>query len=338
MNRRKFNTLGLAAAAAVTAIPLRPRAQTVLPEAAGYQIAAINDGLLTLQHGGMAQDGIAVTDDTLFQVASCSKTVTSLAVLTLVRDGHLTLDAPVNRYLGRWKLPGPRGQNTTIAELMSHTAGTSVHGFSGYGPHDALPDLFDILDGRAPANSGAVRARRRLFGQFRYSGGGTMVLQALIEQVSGAAFSAYVSKAVLRPVGASGATFAITPQRAFAHGSFENGQPVLGGFRRHPESAAAGLWATASDLANILQAVLDSLNRKRRALLPVELATRMITPMAQQSGLGVFIEPGRVIWHEGRNFGFDSIMAAELSTGRVRAAVANRNGAIARYAKDLVPH
>ncbi|APX10702.1 hypothetical protein BWR18_02590 [Tateyamaria omphalii] len=303
----------------------------------GYQIAAINDGLLTVQHGGMAQDGLAVDDDTLFQVASCSKTVTSLAVLTLVRDGHLALDAPVNQYLRRWQLPGLRGDTATVAELMSHTSGTSTHGFGGYGPSEDLPDLFEILDGRTPANSGAVRAGPRLFGQFRYSGGGTMVLQALIEEVTNEALSTYTSRAVLQPIGASSATFAITPQAAFAHGVLESGEPVEGGFRRHPESAAAGLWATASDLAKILQTILDSLHYKRRAILPFELVSRMITPVSQQSGLGLFVEPGRVIWHEGRNYGFDAIMAAELATGRVRAAVTNRNGAIERYAQGLRP-
>lgn len=335
MNRRTFSALGLVAA--ISALPRRPMAQQTKPNEAGYQIAAINDGLLTARHGGTAQAGISVTDDTLFQVASCSKTVTSLAVLTLVRDGHVALDAPVNQYLTRWQLAGLRGDTATVAELMSHTSGTSVPGFHGYGPSEDLPDLIEILSGQVPANSGAVRTNPRLFSRFRYSGGGTMVLQALIEDVTGEAFSSYTSREVLRPAGAPRATFAITPQAAFAHGSYESGLPVEGGYRRHPESAAAGLWATASDLANILQCVLDSLNSKRHALLPVELATRMITPVSQQSGLGVFVEPGRVIWHEGRNLGFDAIMAAELATGRVRAAVVNRNGAIERYMQDLLP-
>lgn len=335
MNRRTFGELSLAAAFA--AIPCQLLAQYTTPKAVGYQTAEIHDGRLTARHGGMARAGISVDVDTLFQVASCSKTVTCLAVLTLVRDGRLALDAPVNQYLSRWQLPGLRGDSATVAALMSHTAGTSVHGFGGYGPHEDLPDLFEILSGRAPAMSGAVRAGPRLFGGFRYSGGGTMVLQALIEDVTGAPFSDYTSKAVLRPVGAATATFAITPQTAFAHGSYQDGLPVEGGFRRHPESAAAGLWATASDLVNILRAVLESLRGTRSAILPFELATRMITPVHAQSGLGLFIEPDRVIWHEGRNHGFDAIMAADLMTARVRTAVANRNGAIERYAQELLP-
>ncbi|WP_415403326.1 serine hydrolase domain-containing protein [Tateyamaria sp. SN3-11] len=335
MNRRTFNAATLAAAFAP--LPRISSAQHIARTDTGYQIAAMNDGLLTVQHGGKARAGVAVDDDTLFQVASCSKTVTCLAVLTLVRDGHLAFDAPVNPYLRRWQLPGLRGDTATVAELMSHTAGTSIHGFDGYGPSEDLPELFEILDGRVPATSGAVITRPRLLGKFRYSGGGTMVLQALIEDVTGEAFSTYTSRAVLQPAGASAATFAITPHAAFAHGFYESGQRVEGGFRRHPESAAAGLWATASDLAKLYQGILDSLRRKRRAILPFELAARMVTPVHRQSGLGVFVEPGRVIWHEGRNHGFDAVVAAELTTGRVRAAVTNRNGAIESYAQELIP-
>ncbi|WP_299046582.1 serine hydrolase domain-containing protein [uncultured Tateyamaria sp.] len=335
MNRRTFNATAIAAA--VSPLPRQLSAAAVSKASTGYQFAAINDGLLTVKHSGMARAGTAVDDDTLFQVASCSKTVTALAVLALVRDGHVDLDEPVNRYLRRWHLTGARGAKASIAELMSHTAGTTVHGFEGYEPDEDLPDLTEILGGHGPANSGPIQARRRLFRQFRYSGGGTMVLQALIEDVTGMDFAAYTRDAVLKPVGASGATFAIIPDAPFAHGSFENGKALNGGFRRHPESAAAGLWATASDLARIFHAVLRALDGVRHALIPIALAERMVTPVSSGAGLGVFVSPGPMISHQGRNFGFDAIVVADLRTGRVRAAVTNQNGALDTYARQLLP-
>lgn len=335
MNRRRFNAVSLASLLAPSFE--RVSAQESGQKQVGVQFAAINKGLLTARHSGMARAGHAVDDDMLFQVASVSKTVTSLAVLTLVRDGRIGLDDPVNRHLTRWRLPGPRGAKATIAELMSHTAGTTVHGFAGYGPDETLPYLPEILAGRRPANSGEILARHRLFGRFKYSGGGTMVLQALIEDVSRRSFADYTMAEVLRPVGAPRASFAITPKSSFAHGFFEDGRPVPGGYRRHPESAAAGLWASASGLARIYQAILKSLSGARHAILPVALAERMVTPVAQGAGLGVFVSTGPVIYHQGRNFGFDAVVAAELNTGRVRAAVTNRNGANDQYARALVP-
>ncbi len=335
MNRRTFNATSLAAI--LTPLPGFSFGQQSTQNMTGYQIAEISNGRLTTQHGGMATEQVAVDDGTLFQVASCSKTVNALAILTLVRDGHVDLDQPANRYLKRWKLSGPRGTTATIADLLSHTAGTTVHGFSGYGPDENLPSVLDILAGRHPANSGAVQTHRRLFRKFRYSGGGTMVLQALIEDVTGTSFAGYTEAQVLNPIGAPHATFMIKPTAPFAHGSYEDGQPLLGGFRRHPESAAAGLWATAADLARVLQAVLYAVRGTPNAILPVELAQRMVTPVSLGSGLGIFVTPERTISHEGRNYGFDSVMAAELDTGRIRVAVTNRNGAIESYARKVVP-
>uniref|UniRef100_A0AAN0M9S2 Serine hydrolase domain-containing protein n=1 Tax=Yoonia rhodophyticola TaxID=3137370 RepID=A0AAN0M9S2_9RHOB len=140
------------------------QAQQTAPGLPGYQIAEIKDGRLTSGYGGAATPQTAVNEGTLFQVASCSKTVNALAVMTLVRDGRVALDRPANQYLRRWQLPGPRGADATVAELMSHTAGTTVDGFAGYGPSEKLPDLMDILAGRTPANSAAIRTRRRILG------------------------------------------------------------------------------------------------------------------------------------------------------------------------------
>jgi len=335
MNRRDFTATSLASLLAP--LPSISLAQSPKLDWSGFQAAEINDGRLTTRFGGMATERDPVQDDTLFQVASCSKTVTALAVLTLVRDGRIDLDQPANQYLSRWQLSGPRGTEATVAELMSHTAGTTVQGFGGYGPEDDIPTLTNILSGHYPANSGTVRTRRRIYRKFRYSGGGTMVLQALIEDVAGVKFERYTREEVLIPIGSPQATFQIKPKSTFAFGVHEDGTPLKGGFRRHPESAAAGLWATASDLVRILQAIILALKGNRSAVIPTPLALRMVTPVHSQSGLGIFITPQRVISHNGRNYGFDSVMAAKLDTGRIRAAVTNQNGAIDSYAQSLVP-
>jgi hypothetical protein len=106
----------------------------------------------------------------------------------------------------------------------------------------------------------------------------------------------------------------------------ENGQPIPGGFVRHPESAAAGLWASATDLVRIMRAILVSLNSDSAGLLPANLARQMITPVTPGVAHGVFVEPGETIGHDGRNEGFESAMAADLVSGRVRAGVTSQNG------------
>ncbi len=227
MQRRAFTAA--AVSSLIVALPSLAMAQRPTSVIPGYQIAEIKEGRLVTGYGGMATPQSAVTGDTLFHVASCSKTVACLAGLTLVRDGQVSLDQPANTYLKRWQLPGDTGATATVADLMSHTAGTTVHGFAGYGPDEPLPSLLEILDGSPPANSDPVRMRRWQLSRMSYSGGGTTVLQMLIEDVSGVGFASYAATKVLRPIGAPSATFAITPNVFFAHGEFEDGRPVPGG-------------------------------------------------------------------------------------------------------------
>ena len=103
----------------------------------GISIAVINDFEIEWARGfGVCEAGTTreVTADTLFQAASISKPVFALAVMHLVQEGRLNLDEDVNTYLTSWRVPAiedwqPR---ITLRQLLSHTAGLTVHGFPGY--------------------------------------------------------------------------------------------------------------------------------------------------------------------------------------------------------------
>lgn len=325
MTRRKLVALtGMAALFAVN-----PRTSDARPDKIGYQIA-VNDGATIEQsHGGLAAPARSVTDSTLFQAASCSKPVAALAAMTLVRDGLLDLDRPVNEYLTRWNLQGRCAPRATAAALMSHTAGTSVSGFPGYQAGAPVPTLTDILEGAAPANTDAVRADRLLCGRFRYSGGGTTLLQLLIEEVSGQSFAGYTRAAVLDPLDVSDATFDLEPAGEIALGHHADGTVVAGGYHRYPESAAAGLWCRAADLALVMRGLVAAVRGDAGAILPQELAQRMITPIRDRAALGVFSDRGAAIWHDGINYGFRALITADLQTGRVVGALANSEAGMA---------
>lgn len=312
-----------------------PRTSDAQPDDIGYQIAVSDGETIEQTYGGLAAPGRSVTDTTLFQAASCSKPVAALAAMTLVRDGLLDLDRPVNEYLTRWNLQGRCAPRATAAALMSHTAGTSVSGFPGYPAGTPIPTLMQILDGAAPANTDAVRADRLICGWHRYSGGGTTILQVLIEEVSGQSFADYTRTAVLESLGISGATFDLEPAEPIAFGHFEKGSVVAGGFHRHPESAAAGLWCRAVDLARVMRGLVASVRGDARAILPLDLAQRMITPVRGRAALGVFSDRGAAIWHDGTNHGFRALMTADLETGRVVGALANSNAGMSKITRRL---
>lgn len=331
MTRRRL----IATAAAAGIVAAGPRAAGAGPSEVGYQVTICDGDRSRSMHGGLAARGRPVTETTLFQAASCSKTVAALAVMSLVRDGRLDLDRPVNDYLTRWKLAGRCAPRATAAALMSHTAGTSVSGFPGYPAGTPVPTVTQILEGAAPANTDAVRADRLICGRFRYSGGGTTVLHLLIEEVSGHSFADYSRAAVLDPLGVSGATFDLDPAGEIALGHRADGSVVAGGYHRYPESAAAGLWCRAVDLARIMRGIVAAVRGEKDAMLPVDLAKRMINPFRRKAALGVFSDHARAIWHDGSNAGYRSLMTADVGTGRVIGAVSNSDAGMATITRRL---
>src|ERR1700761_6328452 len=88
-----------------------------------------------------------VTPETLFQAASISKPISTLAMLRLVQEGKLSLDEDVNLKLKAWKIPDnefTKKQSVTLREIVSHSAGLTVHGFGGYRPDEPLPTIVQI--------------------------------------------------------------------------------------------------------------------------------------------------------------------------------------------------
>lgn len=103
----------------------------------GVSIAVIHHGAIEWAQGfGVTKlDGPAVTAETLFQAGSISKPLAAMAALHQVQAGKLSLDADVNTVLMSWKLPDAPlagGKTVTLRELLTHTGGTTVHGFPGY--------------------------------------------------------------------------------------------------------------------------------------------------------------------------------------------------------------
>ncbi|WP_281388914.1 serine hydrolase domain-containing protein [Kribbella qitaiheensis] len=211
-----------------------------------------------------------VTDRTLFQACSISKPIAVFAMLRLVDQGVLDLDEDVNRRLKSWQVPqtGDWQPVVTLRHLVSHSAGLTVHGFPGYPYGEKLPTARQILDGVPPATNFGVRVDTVPGTQFRYSGGGTVVVQQLLEDVTGRPFRQLLQELVLAPLGMADSDYAQPlpedrhSQAAVAHNGV--GQPIEGRWHSYPELAAAGLWTTPSDLVTFAQARQELVRRDGR--------------------------------------------------------------------------
>ncbi|WP_329001277.1 beta-lactamase family protein [Kribbella sp. NBC_00709] len=309
----------------------------------GASWVVIEDGVVreTGTAGLVDADGSdAVAPGTLFQAASISKPIAVLAMLRLVDRGLLDLDEDVNRKLTSWQVP-PTGSwqpVVTLRQLASHSAGLTVHGFPGYAEGDPLPTVVQILDGVRPTNTFGVRVDLVPGTQFRYAGGGTIVMQQLLEDVTGTPFRELARELVLDPLGMSDSDYAqplppeLHARAAVAHD--ERGHPLGGRWHAYPELAAAGLWTTPTDLAKAAIHVQRMYAGADDALLSPELAREMLThqiPAGQRIGglghlgLGFFLDDvGQRFGHSGGNAGFSCHLLADRDTGQ--GAVVMTNG------------
>lgn len=257
----------------------------------------------------------------LFQAASISKPVAALVTLRLVAQDKLSLDVDVNKYLTSWQLPGKNGERpVTIRHLLTHTGALTVHGVPGYDRGQPLPSLVQILDGVPPANTPPVRRDGVPGLAHQYSGGGYLVLQQLLEDVTGRSFADLAGELVLGPAKMTAATYAQPDLSAVAPAHLE-GKAVA--WRVYPELATGGLWCTPADLVRFAQAIQAAVAGDAGALLPQKLALEMVTPQVEGWGLGLMLSGRgmhRRFGHGGDNYGYQCKLIGTV-TGRKAVAV-----------------
>ena len=177
-----------------------------------------NIAIMLLDRGQVAEifcasHGRPVDGNSLFQVASMSKWITAWGVMALVEQHRIDLDAPVSKYLTRWHLPPSEFDNdaVTVRRLLGHTAGlTDGLGFRGFAPGQALPSVEQELTRATdtlPGASGITRVGAPPGTSWRYSGGGYLLLQLLVEEVTHEPFNDAMRRLVFLPLGMTQSTF-----------------------------------------------------------------------------------------------------------------------------------
>ena len=238
------------------------------------------DQVVHVRGYGEARDGVPVTGQTQFRIASLSKSFTALAVLQLVDAGQIALDAPVARYLPDFALATPASStHITVRQLLNHTTGLADTGFvKGLGgQQQSLADrVASLRDAQAVAPPGAA---------FHYFDPNYQLLARLIEVVSGQVFATYLQQHVFAPLDMRGSVSALTSAlptpstqllaqgHIFAYGA-SVGLPELSGFL----AGSGGVVSTASDLAHFLIAQGNQGTYLGRSVLSANGVSLMQTP------------------------------------------------------------
>ncbi|MBI4265978.1 MAG: beta-lactamase family protein [Acidobacteria bacterium] len=246
---------------------------------AGGAVAIVKDGSVLLAKGyGYANVERQVPVDsqrTLFRIGSVTKLFTATAVMQLVENGQLALDADVNRYLD-FELPATYPEPITLTHLLTHTAGFEDDG----------RDLW-TSDPRHLAPLGRwlaahVPARVRPPGVFAaYSNFSSAFAGYVVERVSGLPWDDYLEQRILEPLGMTRTTGRQPLPARFADDMSQGYRRSRGTFEPRDwellmgASPAGAMSATAADMATFMLAHLGNGAVGDRRILRDETAARM---------------------------------------------------------------
>lgn len=307
---------------------------------AGLSVAVIDNYQIIWAKGyGYAdkKEGRKVTTNTLFEPGSISKSLNAVGILQLAQQGKLDLYQDINQYLVNWKFPYDtvsHGKKITTAQLLSHTAGLTVHGFPGYQRDSVIATVTNILDGRAPSNTGAVRSFTEPGKEARYSGGGILITQQMLIDITGQRYEQYMYEHVLWPLGMTNSSYnqppAVSQRKNLATGYKSNGNEVLGKYFIYPEKAAAGLWTTPTDICKYILEMQQAYQGKSSKVLNQEMVKLHVTPVKYDMAMGTYIQNRngeKYFDHTASNEGFSGLFIGGLTNGKGAAIFVNSDDA-----------
>lgn len=309
----------------------------------GVSIAVIKDYKIDWAKGyGLADTikNIPVTTKTMFSAGSISKLLLAVTALKMVEQGQIELEKPINNYLNSWKIAENDftvKKPITLRMLLSHSAGTSQNSYFGFTPNQPLPSVIEVLNGAPNSESRPVVVNSEPDKEFRYSGGGSMIAQLALMDISKKSFSQLTQEVLFDKLGMKNVTFEqplpsqFVQQAAWAYSSASwfKGMPYV-----YPQQAAAGLYASPTELAKFFIDIQKSYLGKG-TILSKTTVQKMLTPQQKVSdgsykeeiGIGPFImQRSHNEDPDGVYFEFTGVNAGFLAYGI--ASVTNGNGVI----------
>ena len=303
----------------------------------GLAVGVIREGRLEYFRGHGVADLAShtpITEDTIFRIASITKTFTAIAVMQLWERRLVDLDAPANDYLRAYGLvPAKAGHRpATLRHLLTHTAGIpEVVPRRGA----LMPDYGESvrvgrrLPSLAEYYRGALRLEAEPGTRFTYGNHGPATLGQIVEDVSGEPLDRYFREHIFEPLGMADTDLLRSERvRSRLATGYELGRtgPKAVAAREFVTAGAASIYSTPRDMARYVVALLGGgANEHGSVLEPATLAT-MFEPHYQPDpripGLGLAFFRGdlagrRAVEHQGTLPGFHSqiYLAPDDGTG-----------------------
>jgi CubicO group peptidase (beta-lactamase class C family) len=283
-----------------------------------------------------------ITQDTIFRIASITKTFTAIAIMQLYEQGLVDLDKPANAYLRAYRLMAtdPAFRPATLRHLLSHTAGLPeiAHTDGIFKPDFGesfeagrpLPSLADFYGGALPVTADPGT-------RFVYNNHGPATLGQIVEDVTGITLDRYLHDHIFAPLGMTSSNLLrsdeVKARLASGYEIRSRGVERVGE-RDMVTAGAASIYSTPSDMARYATALLGGGSNDSGTILDPATLAMMFEPQWQPDprlagvGLGFFravLGGHLVVRHQGTHPGFHSEMALAPDDGV--GVVAFTNGA-----------
>jgi len=293
--------------------------------AVGLAVGVVRGRRLSFYGHGVADiaSNSPVTENTVFRIASITKTFTAIAVMQLCEQGLVDLDAPANDYLRAYRLiPAKTGfRPATVRDLLTHTAGLPevAHPWGVF-----MPDFGESVKAGRPLESlaeyyrGGLRLHAEPGIRFVYNNHGPATLGQLVEDVSGGLLDRYFRDHIFEPLGMADSDLLRSEQvkSRLATGYEVRSNGVKAVIERDMMTAgAASIYSTPRDMACYLAALLGGGSNEHGSVLKAETVATMFAPQYQPDpripgmGLGFFrynLGGHLAVGHQGSHPGFHS--------------------------------
>lgn len=228
---------------------------------------------------------VPVTPDSLFRIASITKVVTGMTILSLVEEGKLSLSEPVKKVLPWLSLQDKATENgVTLGHLLSHTSGL---------PTEYTPDGYreeSALEPSLRAGLGDLELLFPLGKGYEYSNWGIRLASLVAETVTGQKFTQLAQERILDPLGMTrttydlhvAATYSIALPHTEENGAFHVIHRLQENAARH---AAGGLYSSAIDLCRLARCLLnEGIGDNGSRVLQKASIDEMKTPRGKPNG------------------------------------------------------
>jgi len=256
-------------------------------EVPGVSVGILHEGVETYAFHGVTsiENPLEVDASTLFQFGSTTKTFTATAVLQLVEQGLVELDAPVRRYVPELELKDESvAEAVTVLQLLNHTAGWDGDLFADTGNGDDALEKYvrrmATIDQVAPLGAGVS-----------YNNASLSLAGRVIEKVTGKTFEQAIRELILEPLEMRHSYFfpheIMTRRFAVGHNQKADGTIEVARNWALPRAVApaGGISANAADqLAWARFHLGDGRGPDGKQLLSAELLTLMQQPTADMKG------------------------------------------------------